>query len=149
MERLKTSMAVLIVITAILAYLYMVFPSPAKRGAVHLDISSDGNYVISNHLGDYLVLWDIKKKQSKVISTHANQVAAYFIKDRYQHQYLWQDLMDNTVYISNAEKVDKHQRYHKLDFAVYGHVMTKDKRTYIASDINFNIFKIQGFERKK
>ena len=85
MERLKTLLAALIVIAAIVAYIYINFPSPAKRGAVHLDISSDGNYVISNHLGDYLVLWDIKKKRSKVISTHANQVAAYFIKDRYQH----------------------------------------------------------------
>lgn len=53
----------------------------ATSGVASLGVSSDGQYIITAHGRDELVLWDVAKKEKKLLAKNANPYSAYFIPD--------------------------------------------------------------------
>ena len=101
-----------------------------------VSLSSDGQYAITSGADKRITLWDLKNRKAKIISTDANIYSAYFIKNT--HNFIWQDLKKNKVYVQNVnENIIKTFR---PGFPTYGHVMTTNLQTYIASDQRWNLF---------
>lgn len=58
-----------------------------QQAPVHsLGVSSDGRYVVSAHRGGKLFLWDIQKKEKKLLAKNAFSYSAYFIPDSHECQ---------------------------------------------------------------
>ncbi len=74
-------------IIVIISLFFIFYPKPVP--VLSLSVSSDGRYVISTHAGrdadihkpiGKLVLWDIEKKEKKVLAKNANAFSAAFVK---------------------------------------------------------------------
>ncbi|OOF66482.1 WD40 repeat domain-containing protein [Rodentibacter sp. Ppn85] len=111
-----------------------------------LSISSDGKYVISAHRGKTektlhdtkLVLWDIEKREKKVIAENVNSNTAYFIPDSYD--FMWQG-RDNIVHIQNVEGKELKSFKH---FEIARHIMSADRTFYASANQTGKIFKGYG-----
>ena len=110
----------------------------AESAALVVSASSDGRYVVSSHLDNSLILWDIESRSKKVIAENANIFSAYFVKGR--EIFVWQNL-DDVVYAQrlNGEIVKSFKH-----FSTYGHVMDAALDGYVASDATFNLYWGQG-----
>ncbi|OOF60449.1 WD40 repeat domain-containing protein [Rodentibacter sp. Ppn85] len=100
----------------------------SMSGVVSLGVSSDGKYAISAHGKDELVLWDLTKKEKKLLAKNANPYSAYFIPD--SHEFMWQD-NNNVVHIQNVEGKEVLQFPH---FKTEGQVISADKSFYLSAD---------------
>ncbi|OOF60759.1 WD40 repeat domain-containing protein [Rodentibacter sp. Ppn85] len=100
-----------------------------QQPPVHsLGVSSDGRYVISAHRGGKLFLWDIQKKEKKLLAKNAFSYSAYFIPD--SHEFMWQD-GNNVVHIQNVEGKEISQFPH---FKTRGQIISADKSFYLSAD---------------
>lgn len=102
--------------------------------AMVVSISSDGQYAISSHEDQHLVLWNIKTFKKNVISNRANIYSAYFVPG--QDVFLWQDL-ENVVFL---QKVDGKIVQSFSHFPTYGHILSPDLKKYVSSDQDWNIY---------
>ncbi|WP_244149444.1 hypothetical protein [Rodentibacter rarus] len=100
----------------------------SMSGVVSLGVSSDGKYAISAHGKDELVLWDLTKKEKKLLAKNANPYSAYFIPDSYE--FMWQD-GNNVVHIQNVEGKEILQFPH---FKTEGQIISADKLFYLSAD---------------
>lgn len=103
---------------------------------MQLSLSSDGHYLVSSHHGPYLMLWDLEKKRKKIISRDVNIFSVYFIPDT--SYFMWQRLSNNDVVIQTVD--GKIIKTFNPGFPVYGHLMKKDLKTYISSDIDWSLY---------
>ncbi|WP_233112556.1 WD40 repeat domain-containing protein [Aggregatibacter actinomycetemcomitans] len=111
-----------------------------------LGISGDGKYVISAHRWKNdkrkdktkLVLWNIDKREKKVIAEDVNTDSAYFIPD--SHDFMWQGL-DNVVHIQNVEGKELESFKH---FDLTRHIMSADRSFYASANQTGKIFKGHG-----
>jgi len=108
-----------------------------------LSVSRDGKYALSTDDFNTAILWDLKKHTQKTLDNYANIYSAYFLKDS-QH-YMWQD-WDNVVHIENLN--GQEIKNFKIDYEVYGHVMTTDLQHYFYSDSHHDLYKGYGEQRK-
>ncbi|OOF69809.1 WD40 repeat domain-containing protein [Rodentibacter caecimuris] len=100
-----------------------------QQPPVHsLGVSSDGRYVVSAHRGGKLFLWDIQKKEKKLLAKNAFSYSAYFIPD--SHEFMWQD-GNNVVHIQNVEGKEISQFPH---FKTEGQIISTDKSFYLSAD---------------
>ena len=109
-----------------------------------VSVSSDGNYAVSSNINRQLVLWDIKNKTHKIITTNANIYSAYFIKK--SHKFMWQDADTNEVNVANTN--GKILFSLNPGFPTFGQVMTSDLRYYFASDKDWSIYSYHNRELK-
>ncbi|WP_241009052.1 WD40 repeat domain-containing protein, partial [Aggregatibacter actinomycetemcomitans] len=111
-----------------------------------VSISSDGKYVISAHRGKTkktrhdtkLVLWDIDKREKKIIAENVNTDSAYFIPD--SHDFMWQG-KDDVVHIQNIEGRELESFKH---FEIARHIMSADRTFYASANQTGKIFKGHG-----
>jgi len=115
------------------APLNWLFPIGQEQ-AMMVSISTDGRYVITSHLGKSLLLWDIDKKSVEVVSNSANIYSAYFVPE--SEAFLWQDLQ-NTVRVTSLDGRDLLSFNH---FPTYGHLISSDLRTYVASNNRWDLY---------
>ncbi|MDH5546790.1 MAG: WD40 repeat domain-containing protein [Gammaproteobacteria bacterium] len=100
---------------------------------VTLHVSENGNTVISTHISNELVVWDLSNKNKNVQSTEANIYSAYVTKKG--DFYLWQDLQ-NTVFVNSlGQGVVKKFKH----FPVYGHWISNDLGKYVSLDIDWSL----------
>ena len=106
-----------------------------------LSISSDGKYVISAHSGRItkLVLWDLEKREKKVLAEKVNTNTAYFIPNSYD--FMWQGSKDKVVHIQNVEGKELASFKH---FEVARHIMSADRTFYASANQTGKIFKGYG-----
>ncbi|WGE74435.1 WD40 repeat domain-containing protein [Actinobacillus equuli subsp. haemolyticus] len=111
---------------------------------ISLSVSSDGRYVISAHAPrksdlyyptGQLTLWDIEKKEKKILADNANAYSASFIPDSYE--FIWQD-DKNIVHIQNVDGQELEKFNH---FWVVGHLMSADKSFYLSVNENGELYK--------
>lgn len=102
------------------------------------NLSSDGNYAVTSDMDKNLILWDIQKKQSKVISDDANIYSAYFIKGT--HEFMYQNDKTNEVIIQNVD--GNIIKQFNPGFPTYGEAITTDLNSYFAVDENDQLFEI-------
>ncbi|WGE47073.1 WD40 repeat domain-containing protein [Actinobacillus equuli] len=104
---------------------------------ISLAISSDGRYVISIHgvkeffsfrSGQQLILWDIEKKEKKVLAENAVGFTSAFVPN--SHEFMWQD-DKNVVHIQNVEGKEVLSFPH---FPVRTHIISADKTFYLFSN---------------
>ncbi|OOF80575.1 hypothetical protein [Rodentibacter caecimuris] len=110
----------------------------STSGVASLGVSTDGRYVITAHGRDELVLWDIAKKEKKLLAKNANSYSAYFIPESYE--FIWQDT-DNIVHIQNVNGEEIKQFPH---FETKGHIITTDKSFYLSADKWGKLYKGYG-----
>ena len=110
----------------------------ATSGVTSLGVSSDGQYIITAHGRDELVLWDVAKKEKKLLAKNANPYSAYFIPD--SHEFMWQDT-NNVVHIQDVNGQEIKQFSH---FETEGHVITADKSFYLSADTWGKLYKGYG-----
>lgn len=125
--------AVLLFASALFAargMLFGVFYGPVMA----VSVSSDGRYAISTHRSKELVLWDLESQNHEVLSEDANIYSAYFVPGH--DAFLWQDTHD----VVRVQTVDGKTLKQFKHFPTYGHVITKDLQTYLASDDQWNLF---------
>ncbi len=103
-----------------------------------LSISHDGSYVVSAHADRRIVLWNLRSKTKKIISTNGNIYSAYFVKGR--NLFLWQDL-DDIVHLTRPDGTDKDSWKH---FPTYGHIISSDLQHYFSSDKHWNVYHGHG-----
>ncbi len=103
---------------------------PITGQAFVVSVSSDGNYAISSNENKKAILWDIRHKTHKTISSDANVYSVYFIKKT--DDFIWQDDKTNNVFVENVD--GKILRTLHLNFPTYGEVMTGDLKHYVASN---------------
>ncbi len=106
----------------------------ADRWVMSLSVSSDGRHAVSVHADRRVVLWDLERRTSKVISTNGNLYSAYFVKGR--DLFLWQDL-DDVVHLTRLDGTDERRWKH---FPTYGHVISSDLAHYFSSDKRWNVY---------
>ena len=112
--------------------------SSASHIIMKLSISSDGKYLISSGKDRHLILWNLKSKQSKLISANANIYSAYWIKST--HYFIWQDLKN----IVHVENINGKEREHFSNFPVYGQAMTSNFKIYFASNQRWDLYQKVG-----
>ncbi|MDU7784769.1 MAG: WD40 repeat domain-containing protein [Aggregatibacter aphrophilus] len=110
----------------------------AINGVASLGVSSDGQYIITAHGRDELVLWDVAKKEKKLLAKNANPYSAYFIPD--SHEFMWQDT-NNVVHIQDVNGQEIKQFSH---FETEGHIITADKSFYLSADTWGKLYKGYG-----
>lgn len=137
-------------VVALLAGIYVVFhwgDIISETGRANtVSISSDGKYVISAHRGKTkktwhdtkLVLWDIDKREKKVIAENVNTDTAYFIPD--SHDFMWQG-KDDIVHIQNVDGKELESFNH---FKIARHIMSADRTFYASADQTGEIYKGYG-----
>jgi len=122
-------------IIMIISLFFIFYPKPVP--VLSLSVSSDGRYVISAHAGrdadrhkpiGKLVLWDIEKKEKKVLAKNANAFSAAFVPD--SHEFMWQD-DKNVVHIQNVNGKEINTFPH---FEVKTHIISADKTFYLSSN---------------
>lgn len=122
-------------IIVIISLFFIFYPKPVP--VLSLGVSSDGRYVISAHAGrdadrhkpiGKLVLWDIEKKEKKVLAENANAFSAAFVPD--SHEFIWQD-DKNVMHIQdvNGKEIDSFPH-----FQVKTHIISADKTFYLSSN---------------
>ena len=117
----------------------VIFYPTEESSAAFLSLSSDGNYAISTHHGNYLVLWDIKKQKKTLLSKSANIFSASFIKGG--HTFLWQDL-DNNVFVQSTK--GKVIKKFNPKIATYTHMMQSNLEDYFTFDVDMSIFHLKN-----
>ena len=121
----------------VLLFLGLVSCTGAASGpAMTVSVSADGNYVISSHRDNSLILWDINNKKRIKITDDANIYSAYFAKGG--DYYIWQGL-NNVVHIESVAGVGN--KTFLLDFPTYGHLISNDLTTYYAANDAWGIVK--------
>jgi len=105
---------------------------------VSVSVSNDGRYAISAHRSKELVLWNIETQTHNIVSENANLYSAYFVRG--QDVFLWQDAND----VVRVQTVDGEVIRQFEHFSTYGHVISDDLQTYIASDDKWNLFSGYG-----
>ena len=110
----------------------------ATSGVASLGVSNDGQYIITAHGRDELVLWDVAKKEKKLLAKNANPYSAYFIPD--SHEFMWQDT-NNVVHIQDVNGQEIKQFSH---FETEGHIITADKSFYLSADTWGKLYKGYG-----
>nr|WP_050560378.1 WD40 repeat domain-containing protein [Actinobacillus capsulatus] len=127
--------------------LFFVYQYHRTEPVVSLAVSSDGRYVISVHgvkeffsfqLGQQLVLWDIEKKEKKVLTTNAEGFTTAFVPD--SHEFMWQD-SNNVVHIQNVDGKEILSFNH---FPVIGHIINAEKDFYLSADKYGHLYKGYG-----
>ncbi|MDG2961363.1 WD40 repeat domain-containing protein [Bisgaard Taxon 10/6] len=130
---IKIFIAILLFIISFFVYQYH-----RTEPVVSLAVSSDGRYVISVHgvkeffsfqLGQQLVLWDIEKKEKRVLATNAEGFSAAFVPD--SHEFMWQD-RNNVVHIQDVSGKEVNSFPH---FKVKTHIISADKTFYLSSNM--------------
>ncbi|PAV27104.1 hypothetical protein CF392_02750 [Tamilnaduibacter salinus] len=112
---------------------------PMAHGPVMaVSVSSDGDYAVSSHRDNSLVLWDLEARNKDVLAKNANIYSARFIRDR--SVFLWQDL-NNVVHVEGVEGEELRSFQH---FPTYGHLMTEDLQTYLSVDEEWNVYAGHG-----
>lgn len=120
-------------------------PPTEYSSAAMVKISSDGRYVLSAHHGRKLILWDVKNKTSKVISTDVNIFSPSFIEK--SHDFIWQDIKTDTITIQNVElNVIKKI---KPNFPVCGIAATANFKEIVICDKDWNLYVINRSGEKK
>ncbi|MDG2961362.1 WD40 repeat domain-containing protein [Bisgaard Taxon 10/6] len=123
-------------IIVIISLFFIFYPKPVP--VLSLSVSSDGRYVISAHAGrdadrhkpiGKLVLWDIEKKEKKVLAKNANAFSAAFVPD--SHEFMWQD-EKNVVHIQDVNGKEINSFPH---FQVKTHIISADKTFYLSSNM--------------
>ena len=143
MKRTLCQALLSITLVAGLYFSYDYFFDSGKVFAV--SVSSDGHYAVTTDLKNYAILWNLQSHSKKIVARNANLYSAYFIKN--SHYFAWQNNDTNTVYIANIHgDIVKQLR---LPFASYGQVITSDLKTYVASDIDWNIYEVKNFKQPK
>ncbi|WP_425393287.1 WD40 repeat domain-containing protein [Actinobacillus capsulatus] len=127
--------------------MFFVYQYHRTEPVVSLAVSSDGRYVISVHgvkeffsfqLGQQLVLWDIEKKEKKVLTTNAEGFTTAFVPD--SHEFMWQD-SNNVVHIQNVDGKEILSFNH---FPVIGHIINAEKDFYLSADKYGHLYKGYG-----
>ena len=85
-----------------------------------------------------LVLWDLDKREKKVIAENVNTNTAYFIPD--SHDFMWQG-EDNMVHIQNVEGKELESFKH---FKITRHIMSADRTFYASANQTGKIFRGHG-----
>ena len=85
-----------------------------------------------------LVLWDLDKREKKIIAEDVNTDTAYFIPD--SHDFMWQG-EDNMVHIQNIEGKELESFKH---FEIARHIMSADRTFYASANQTGKIFKGHG-----
>ncbi len=99
-----------------------------------LSVSRDGSHVVTIHADGRVVLWNLRSKTKKLISTKGNIYSAYFVKGR--NLILWQDLYD-VVHLTRLDGTDAASWKH---FPTYGHVISPSLKHYFSSDKTWNVY---------
>lgn len=102
--------------------------------AMAVSVSSDGRFVLSSHLDNRVVLWDLERKEKSLISDNANMYSAYFVRGA--DLFLWQDLKD----VVHIQGVDGRVVDSFPHFPSYGHVLSADLKNYVSCDADWSLF---------
>lgn len=109
-----------------------------------ISVSPDAKFAISTHHGKLIVLWDLEHKKSKLLSIDANIYSAYFLEN--SHQFMWQAISNNDVHVTNLNGQD--DLIFNPGFSSYGQLLSNNKKIYIASDKEWNIYTIsKGYKQ--
>ncbi len=140
-------LTILFLILLISAYfIYARYKSVYQSGKVMVaSVSSDGNYAITTDLSRKAILWNLKNHTKKILDRKANIYSAYFIKN--SNNFMWQHDLNNEVIIENVS--GKIIKKFNPGFPTYGQLISKDLKTYIASDEDWNVFMIRGDHKKQ
>lgn len=98
-------------------------------------ISSDGHYALTTNLNDVAILWDINAKTYHVVSQHAINYSAAFIK--HSADFMWQDDRNFNIHIRSVDgKTNLQFNSTKKMF----NLMTSDLKHYYSSDCGYHIY---------
>lgn len=109
---------------------------PKQDGIMVLSMSTNGQYIIASTLRNKLLLFNIKNHTKKLISNTANIYSAYFSKNA--NAFIWQNNKNNQVTVESIN--GQTLQIFNPGFPTYGEVITSNLQTYIASDVNFNLY---------
>src|SRR5690554_7905867 len=98
-----------------------------------IGVSKDGQWVVTTHRSNELVLWNLSELNHQKVSGEANIYSAFFVGG--QPNYLWQDL-NNNVYRQNVSGNILEQFEH---FPVYGHAYDHQNGRYWSVDEHWNL----------
>ena len=108
--------------------------SRVSSPAMSVSVSHDGQYVISSHRDNKVIVWDIEERESRTLSTSANIYSAgYSITDQ---NYYWQDL-DGRLHISGHSN-----RFYPED-DLYSHALDGSQSLFAYSNETWHIVVIQ------
>ncbi|TBW51245.1 WD40 repeat domain-containing protein [Marinobacter halodurans] len=99
------------------------------------DVSDDGQYALTSHRDNALVLWNLKTHEYRQLQDNANIYSAAFVPD--SHQIMWQGL-DNVVHVQNLDGSGVQQ--FQLPVATYGHLIDRDLGHYYYSDQDWGLY---------
>ncbi|MDG2918131.1 WD40 repeat domain-containing protein [Bisgaard Taxon 10/6] len=144
-KRNKTLQIIVILFLSAVAFVF--YQYNRTDPIISLSVSTDGRYVISAHAPrksdlyfpkGQLTLWDIEKKEKKILADHANAYSASFIPD--SHEFMWQD-DKKVVHIQNVDGQELEKFNH---FWVAGHLMSADKSFYLSTNEYGELYKGYG-----
>ncbi|TBW51308.1 WD40 repeat domain-containing protein [Marinobacter halodurans] len=105
------------------------------------DVSRDGQYALTSHRDNALVLWNLQTHEYRQLHDNANIYSAAFVQD--SHQVLWQDL-DNVVHVETIDGKELESFHH---FPTYGHAMTRNRALYLSANQDWYLFAGRGGKR--
>ena len=127
----KAAIILLVLLVGLLGYRFLpVFYGPVMA----IGVSKDGQWVVTTHRSNELVLWNLSELNHQKVSGEANIYSAFFVGG--QPNYLWQDL-NNNVYRQNVSGNILEQFEH---FPVYGHAYDHQNGRYWSVDEHWNLF---------
>ncbi len=144
-KRNKTLQIIVILFLSVLGVVF--YQYNRTDPIISLSVSTDGRYVISAHAPrksdlyfpkGQLTLWDIEKKEKKILADNANAYSASFIPD--SHEFMWQD-DKKVVHIQNIDGQELEKFNH---FWVAGHLMSADKSFYLSTNEYGELYKGYG-----
>ncbi|WP_018652977.1 WD40 repeat domain-containing protein [Actinobacillus capsulatus] len=144
-KRNKTLQIIVILFLSVLGVVF--YQYNRTDPIISLSVSTDGRYVISAHAPrksdlyfpkGQLTLWDIEKREKKILADHANAYSASFIPD--SHEFMWQD-DKKVVHIQNVDGQELEKFNH---FWVAGHLMSADKSFYLSTNEYGELYKGYG-----
>ena len=141
--RNKVLLSLLIVVLSLSGYWVATRSFSRLAPAMVVSVSSDGQYALSSHQDNKIILWNLKSKKKKIISSNGNLYSAYFIKST--NTFMWQDLED----VVHLQKINGTEIKSFNHFPTYGHVITSDLKHYISTDAGHNLFYSYGDSLKK
>ncbi|MDG2940607.1 WD40 repeat domain-containing protein [Bisgaard Taxon 10/6] len=140
----KANVIKIIVILFLSAVAFVFYQYNRTDPIISLGVSTDGRYVISAHASrdahpfypkGQLVLWDIEKKEKKILADNVNAYSANFIPD--SHEFIWQDAQ-SVVHIQNVDGQELEKFNH---FWVIGHLMSANKDFYLSANKYGHLYK--------
>lgn len=105
-------------------------------------VSHSGDYALTAHRDNRLILWHLQDKQRETVDANANVYSAQFIHGT--DLILWQDL-DDVVRVQSVEGEVYREFEH---FPTYGHVMSEASGRYLSADQTYNIFSGFGDDKQ-